>query len=71
LARPVRNSSYSSALPRRRIERIAALDSSVVASMPIRLHYNIPRSENTPSTLANTSWRVSTSVHRRVREIVE
>ena len=45
--------------------------SSVVASIAIRWPFSSPRSASTPSTQVNTSRCVSTSISRRVREIVE
>src|ERR1035438_9138809 len=56
---------------RRTIERIAAFASSVVASIAIRWPFSSPRSASTPNTQPNTSRCVSTSISRRVREIVE
>jgi hypothetical protein len=56
---------------RRTIERIAALASSVVASMPIRLPCNKPRSASNDSTHAKTCSCVSRSISLRVRERVE
>jgi len=40
-------------------------------SLPICLPCNNPRPANKPTTLANTSAWLSTSVNLRVREIVE
>jgi hypothetical protein len=55
---------------RRTIERIAAFASNVVASIAIRFPFTNPRSASTPSTQPKTSPCVSTSIKRRVREIV-
>jgi len=53
------------------MDRMAALASKVVASMPIRCPFNSPRSTSNSSTQANTDQCVSRSIKRRVREIVE
>ena len=50
---------------------MAADTSSVVASTPTRLPFSRPRSASKPSTHPNTSRCVSTSISRRVCEIVE
>src|ERR1035437_3580810 len=50
---------------------IAALASSVVASMPIRLPCNNPRSASRFSTQENTCSCVSRSINLRVRDRVE
>ncbi len=47
-----------------------AFASSVVASIPIRLPFTNPLSDNSSSTHANTCRCVSRSISRRVREIV-
>ena len=52
------------------IDLMAALASSVVASMPIVLPFSRPRSATSRSTHPNTSWCVGSSISRRVREIV-
>ena len=59
------------AVSRRTIERIAALASSVVASMTIRWPFSSPRFARTPSTQLNTARWVPISINRRVRDIVE
>ena len=66
-----RNSSYSSPVSRRTIDRIAALASRVVPSMPTVFPFSSPFSANNPRIHRNTAWWVSTSINRRVREIVE
>src|SRR2546425_3332583 len=53
------------------MERIAALASSVVASIPTVLPFTSPRSCNRPNTQKNTLRCVSKSISRRVREMVE
>src|SRR5215471_1236506 len=55
---------------RRTIERSAALASRVVASIPICLPLISPASASNPSTHANTSRCVSSSISRRVRAMV-
>jgi hypothetical protein len=51
--------------------RIAALASSVVASMAIVLPLRSPTSTSRCCTQVKTARCVSTSIRRRVREIVE
>ena len=53
------------------MDRMAALASNVVASTPIVLPLMRPAPSSTPSTQVNTAWCVSTSINRRVLEIVE
>jgi hypothetical protein len=50
--------------------RIAAFASSVVASIPIVLPTSRSSFASRSSTQVNTRWCVSTSMSRRVREIV-
>src|SRR5213594_3965410 len=66
-----RNSWYPSPVSRRTIVRKAAFASSVVASIPSVCPLSSPFSASTPNTQVNTSRWVSTSINRRVREIVE
>src|SRR5215831_13651645 len=49
---------------------MAALASSVVASMPIVFPFSNPACATCRSTHPNTSWCVASSISRRVREIV-
>jgi hypothetical protein len=49
---------------------IAALASSVVASIPAVFPFNKPRRATSVSTNVNTAWWVAWSSRRRVREIV-
>jgi len=58
-------------LSRRTIERIAALASNVVASIPTVLPFTTPWSLSNSKIQKNTLRCVSTSISRRVREIVE
>ena len=71
LTNSVRNASYLCPLSRRTIDRIAALASSVVASIPTSLPLSNPRWASNPKTHPNTFRCVSKSINRRVREMVE
>ena len=64
-------SSYFSPLSRRTMLRIAAFASNVVPSTRIVAPFTRPAWPRRSSTQENTSRCVSTSINRRVREIVE
>lgn len=55
---------------RRTIDFIAALASSVVASMPIVFPFSSPACATCRNTQTNTSWCVASSISPRVGEIV-
>jgi hypothetical protein len=67
----VSHASYASPVSRRTMLRIAALASSVVASIPIVCPSTRWASASRCNTHVNTAWCVSTSISRRVRDRVE
>ena len=71
LASRVRYCSYASPVSRRTMLRIAAFASSVVPSTTTVLPFTNPCFRQTLENPAKHLWCVSTSIKRRVREIVE
>ena len=67
----VNHASYPSPVSRRTMLRIAALASSVVASIPIVYPWTRWASARRCNTHVNTAWCVSRSIRRRVRDSVE